>query len=598
MNRNQKQDSNINYELDSRHSIAKIVDSSYCNENIIIPRSIKVNSQEYLVTSIETGAFCESNIKSVSFPNNSALKTIKSNSFSSDLKNLYIPSSVENLEDGWCEYTDNLINITISPNNKRYKIYEKNNYYFIIGKSDMNKEKYDELIFVLRNIEIKSILLPDNIQNIKPFAFQSCNINSIKTTEHSWLKSILANSFCQCSIESLIIPPSFEKFEDGWCKDTYNLKKVTISSFNKFYKKCEENNNMILGKSDRNSEIFDDLVFVSREINYIRIPNYIKNIKPYACQNCTISDDEYDRRIMMNNNDYSCFIEFQEESKLENIGEYAFSHSRIKKITIPKSVYSIGEGAFENCSVLESFELEIGTKLKSIQSYLFFQTTNLKNINIPENSLISSIGFDVLSDSQIESLYIPSNVEELKKGWCSGLEKLANVTISPLNKHFMNCKENNKLILGKSNKNINNFDVIVFACRDIKNPIIPKHIKKIQVFSFQLCLQLETVIFEKDSQLQSIKPRAFGFSKLKGISVPEKVHIIKPSIFEEAINFECAEFLANKMKFLETFNFSSINIKIISFPNVQALELKSDFCHYPLRNIPIFVSYGAQISFI
>ena len=213
MNKNHKQDSNINYELDGIHLTAKVIHSPYCNENIIIPRSIKSNSQEYLVTSIETESFWNSNVKSVSFPNNSALTTIKIRSFYSDLKNLYIPSSVDDLEDGWCEYTINLTDINISANNKRYKKCEKNRY-LIIGKSDMKKENYDDLIFVLRSIENKSILLPDHIKNIKPFAFESCNINSIKIAEHSQLQSILANSFCNCSIESLFIPQSFEKFED------------------------------------------------------------------------------------------------------------------------------------------------------------------------------------------------------------------------------------------------------------------------------------------------------------------------------------------------------------------------------------------------
>ena len=291
---------------------------------------------------------------------------------------------------------------------------------------------------------------------------------------------------------------------------------------------------------------------------------------------------------------FSNSIEFQEESKLQTIGKACFKYSFIKEITIPKSVKTIGEFSFGYCRYLQSVVFEEGSKLQSIPNFLFQMSELLKTVKIPTNSIIKSIGSDNFIATKIEELYIPSTVEKFHKG-CFTCETLKNIVVSPLNKQIKNFDGNRKLILGKSDKNKDCFDSIIFACCDIKNPIIPKFIKIIKMMSIVNCSKRETIQFEKDNELQSIESNAFCLSYLKGIVVPKNVCTIWQSTFDEVFDFKCAEFLAEKMKFYQTFDDNCPNIQLISFPNVHKLEIYPNLWSSPQRKTLLFVCNGADL---
>jgi hypothetical protein len=76
-------------------------------------------------------------------------------------------------------------------------------------------------------------------------------------------------------------------------------------------------------------------------------------------------------------------ITFEENSQLASIGQYAFSNVTISSITIPASVNSIGYAAFQNAISLSSVTFEAGSQLASIGIFAFFQATSLTSITIP-----------------------------------------------------------------------------------------------------------------------------------------------------------------------------------------------------------------------
>ena len=56
---------------------AKVISSPLACDNILIPRSINYQSQEYLITKIENNAFkFNESIKKITFPDNSAVISI------------------------------------------------------------------------------------------------------------------------------------------------------------------------------------------------------------------------------------------------------------------------------------------------------------------------------------------------------------------------------------------------------------------------------------------------------------------------------------------------------------------------------------------
>ena len=98
-----------------------------CRNKFIIPHLIKHETQEYIVVSILTDAFKNSlNIKTIQFPSDSELQTIEENAFEySSIESIFIPASVIDLKEGWCNNMGKLTNIEVDPRNSRYFNYEE-----------------------------------------------------------------------------------------------------------------------------------------------------------------------------------------------------------------------------------------------------------------------------------------------------------------------------------------------------------------------------------------------------------------------------------------------------------------------------------------
>lgn len=107
------------------------------------------------------------------------------------------------------------------------------------------------------------------------------------------------------------IPASVCELEEGWCKWTERLTKVTIDPKNQYYMNCKEDERLVIGKSDPKSDIYNVLLFAPRDIINVTIPSYIKRIATAA-----------------------------------------FSHSSIEKVFIPSQITEIHEKAFYNCHKL------------------------------------------------------------------------------------------------------------------------------------------------------------------------------------------------------------------------------------------------------
>ena len=71
----------------------------------------------------------------------------------------------------------------------------------------------------------------------------------------------------------------------------------------------------------------------------------------------------------------------------------------------------------------------------------------------------------------------------MKEGWRGGTKNLTRIIISPSNGQFIFKKD--KYLIGKSNKNNDEFDKLLFVRRDIKEISITLNIKIIESYSFE-----------------------------------------------------------------------------------------------------------------
>lgn len=258
------------------------------------------DSKEYNIISIMENSFSNSQIESIDFSSDSTLQTIgKSAFYKSSIQCLTIPSQVSRLKNEWCKGAYNLINIKLSPDNPIFKTIENGK--IIIGKSDIIYGEFDWLNFCCRDIE--TVTIPNYIEDIGPFAFESC------------------------------IDLSKVEFQ-------MNSKLDTIFQY----------------------------AFYFADIEYIKIPSEVREIERYAFCFC--------RKLR--------HVEFQDNSKLSIIFENAFSETSLESIVIPQSVVLIKNDAFSYCEKLQIIEVSENSQLRSINIYMMLGSKNVV-VMVPQN---------------------------------------------------------------------------------------------------------------------------------------------------------------------------------------------------------------------
>ena len=130
---NESQD--LTFKIDKTNQTASLFKVNKIFEQLIIPRTVKHESIDYLITSI---AGTGNHIKTIKFVENSAVRTIYPDAFSfSNIEEIYFPSSLIDLEEGWCFGTEKLTKIITSPSNDQF-IFKDNIY--LLGKTDPNSD--------------------------------------------------------------------------------------------------------------------------------------------------------------------------------------------------------------------------------------------------------------------------------------------------------------------------------------------------------------------------------------------------------------------------------------------------------------------------
>lgn len=182
---------------------AKVVGDQKTNSNILIPRSIKYESTEYIVTSISKRSFLYSKtIKSIRLSDDSELQTIEKEAFyESSIESISLSSQFVDLQEGWCSNTPSLTEIRVNENNCYYTT-DVNKY--LLKKSSIERENYDVLVFAPRNI--KNADIPDFIEIIGPYAFQNNNVSIVSISKESKLQKIDKFAFSRSNIRAINIP--------------------------------------------------------------------------------------------------------------------------------------------------------------------------------------------------------------------------------------------------------------------------------------------------------------------------------------------------------------------------------------------------------
>lgn len=251
--------------------------------------------------------------------------------------------------------------------------------------------------------------------------------------------------------------------------------------------------------------------------------------------------------------------------------------SELTSITIPNSVTSIGVGIFEECTSLSSIYLEEGNPnydsrencnaiIETASNTLLF---GCKSSSIPNS--VTSIGNNAFNGcSELTSVTIPNSVTTIGESAFSGCSGLASVTIgngvTTIGRDaFKECSNltkveiNNNALISKaynSNPRIND----IFGSQ-VEEYILGEEVKSIGEFAFSECPNLTKV--HLSNGLTSIGVFAFNWcSHLAEINIPSSVTSIERSSFYGCSSLSKVEINSNTLV-----NFGSSLLNYFGFAN-------------------------------
>lgn len=410
----------------------------------------------------------------------------------------------------------------------RYSVNDKNNQVCIKGYTGENSNlkipekiegidvtKIEKKAFA-GNKKIKSVEIPDSIENVGEHAFQGCpSITSVSVgkllDEYSMKRifdgyasitdviisggvtSITYEGFKGCAaLESLKICDGVKIIPGDTFKDCLNLKEITLPDsimeigneafLNTAYYNDESNwedgvlyigNHLVASKEKISGDytIKDGTLTVAAfafsvrfDLNSVKIPDSVRSIGMMAFYATKYyeNEDNWDNDVLYIDNHLI-------EAKKTVSGSYS----------VKEGTLSIADNAFCDYSepnvVLES--VSIPDSVKTIGSYAFYKCSNLKAVTIPDS--VCFIGESAFNGCKsMETVKIPGSVSEVISATfyeCTGLK---DVTLS----------EGVKQIC------VNAF----YNCTSLANINIPSSVKLIKRGAFTDCTSLKSVTVSKD----------------------------------------------------------------------------------------------------
>ena len=219
-------------------------------------------------------------------------------------------------------------------------------------------------------------------------------------------------------------------------------------------------------------------------------------------------------------------IIFAENSKVREIPAYFYNDLAATNIVLPRTLNSIGVGAFQYTAI-ESITIPEG--VDSIESETFTGCSALTTVNLP--TTLRSIGSNAFGYcNSLEYLYIPDGVVSIEGGW-----------------------SNTPLTSIRLPNTLTTISEGAFYGSSLESIVIPEGVTEIEDYAFDYCPYLTTVSFP--STLTSIGYNAFFGCPIEVLDIPDSVTTIGYSAFSANESLTTLKLPAN----LETLDYSAFD---------------------------------------
>ena len=250
---------------------------------------------------------------------------------------------------------------------------------------------------------LTSLTIPNSVTSIGTSAFEECSSLTSLTISNS-VTSIGGCAFYDChSLTSLTIPNSVTSIRFCVCRDCSSLTSLTIP-------------NSVISIGDCAFENCSSLTSLT-------IPKSVTTIETNPFIGLTLQLENQSPHFYVEDN-----VLFTTNKR--QLIAYCSSKT---SYSIPNSVTSIRDNAFEDCSKLTS--LTIPNSVTAIGNRAFSWCKSLTSLTIPNS--VTSIGYSAFADcSSLTSLTIPNSVNSMGRGALYGCDNINQSTREELKNRF------------------------------------------------------------------------------------------------------------------------------------------------------------------
>ena len=306
---------------------------------------------------------------------------------------------------------------------------------------------------------LKELELPKSLKSIGENAFEGCT-SLQKVTVYPKLTSLKNTSFRKCSALTI------RGYEGSYIQEYATEKKIPFESMGKW------------GTCGYSTEwyLIDGTLTISGANN---MTDYSETNKaPWTGLNIT--------KIVVEN--------------ISTIGNYAFAGlSDVMEITLPNTVYEIGDYAFKNCAGLKAIEIPDSLELGVISEGMFYGCTSLETIKLPDN--IREIeNYAFANCKSLRSFIVPKDVTQISEGTFLNCESLSNITLGNEitaieSSAFAGCG----LTETQLPSGITSIGEEAFAGNKFTEIIIPSGVSKLGAGAFSGCELLQSISVEENN---------------------------------------------------------------------------------------------------
>lgn len=419
------------YKLDNENNTAKV--TSFYAEEVTIPKAIYISGEEYIIDEIKEGA-SESNglLTTLLFTKDSELKHIGNRAFKwSELSSIELPNSIESIgEEAF--YGSKISEISILENiNGNDITYGQNSFAYCDNLISISIPKWEnqDIYYLFDSIQLENLTISvDNLIMTEESSqgFFGGYLNTLKVN-NGFIDFGFTNIL---SLENLYIGNEVfffaevpnvnnvyvQKSINDWIYMSFtsvNLNPAYHSNY--FY--VYENDEYVLCPSEISVNISPHKGALSgiKQITKIIFEEGITEITAFSCSEIpnlkevvipstvkTINDFAFDSSELLEK------VEFNTNSTLEKIGNRAFGYTSLKEIILPASLKYIDGLAFAETNLTEVY---IPKSVESIGRGAFYLIDSLKTITFENNSSLNQLGAQAFFSS-VETIYFGMTKEE------------------------------------------------------------------------------------------------------------------------------------------------------------------------------------------